>query len=161
MPNTNPPGKLTLQSLGLPVPWVFILTYLIGAGLEAVFRLGKFTSYEFLIPTGSILFVLGVALAAWGWLIFWSKRTTRVPGEPSSTLVTWGPYQFTRNPMYIGLAVAYLGEACLLRQVIPIILLPLPIAYLNQFVIPTEEELLRAVFGHEYDRYAGRVRRWL
>jgi protein-S-isoprenylcysteine O-methyltransferase Ste14 len=63
--------------------------------------------------------------------------------------------------MYVGLAVAYLGEACILRQVIPVILLPLLIAYLNQFVIPIEDERLRVVFGHEYERYAGKVRRWL
>ena len=132
-----------------------------GAGLQPIFRLGKIANYRFLTPTGSLGFVLGAALAAWGWLIFWSRRTTRVPGEASSTLVTWGPYQFTRNPMYVGLAVAYLGEACILRQVIPVILLPLLIAYLNQFVIPIEDERLRVVFGHEYERYAGKVRRWL
>ena len=147
--------------MSVPVPWVFVLTYLMGGVLESIFHLGKFANYRLLTPTGSLLFILGGALAAWGWLIFRSRGTTRVPGETSSTLVTWGPYEFTRNPMYVGLAVAYLGEACLLHQVIPVILLPLPIAYLNQFVIPIEEERLRAVFGHEYEGYAGRVRRWL
>lgn len=145
----------------IPVPWVLVLTYLMGAGLEAIFHLGKFATYRLLTPTGSLVFGLGAALAAWGWLIFWSRRTTRSPGEASSTLVTWGPYQFTGNPMYIGLAVAYLGEACILHQVIPVILLPLLIAYLNQFVIPIEEERLSGVFGHEYERYAGKVSRWL
>jgi hypothetical protein len=109
-----------------------------GAGLEAILHLGRFPTYRLLTPSGSLVFGLGAGLAAWGWLIFWSRRTTRVPGEASSTLVTWGPYQFTRNPMYIGLAVAYLGEACIVHQVIPVILLPLLIAYLNQFVIPIE-----------------------
>ena len=161
MPDTKSPGKLATALLSVPVPWVFVLTYLIGAGLEAIFHLGKFVNYRFLTPAGSLVFVLGSALAAWGWLIFRSRRTTRVPGETSSTLVTWGPYQLTRNPMYIGLAVAYLGEAGILHQLIPVILLPLTIGYLNQIVIPIEEERLRAVFGHEYERYAGRVRRWL
>lgn len=161
MPDTRPPGRLATALLRVPVPWVFVLTYLAGAGLEALFHLGRFANYRFLTPTGSLIFVLGGALAAWGWFIFRSRRTTRVPGEASSTLVTWGPYQFTRNPMYIGLAVAYLGEACIQHQAIPVILLPITIAYLNQIVIPLEEERLRAVFGYEYEQYARRVRRWL
>lgn len=161
LPDTVPPGKLALTLLRIPVPWVFVLVYLVGAGLEFIFHLGSFINYGFMTPTGFVVFVLGGALAAWGWLIFWSRRTTRVPGKNSSTLVTWGPYQFTRNPMYVGLTIAYLGEAFIQHQVIPAILLPLAIAYLNEFVIPLEEDRLRAVFGDDYERYAGTVRRWL
>ena len=161
MPATKSPGKLSRALLSIPVPWVFVLMYLIGAGLETILHLGKFANYRFLTPAGFLIFALGCAVAAWGWLIFWSKQTTRVPGEVSKALVTWGPYQFTRNPMYVGLAIAYLGEACIQHQVIPVILLPLTIAYVNQVVIPVEEERLRAVFGPEYEHYTGRVRRWL
>lgn len=63
--------------------------------------------------------------------------------------------------MYVGLTVAYIGEACILHHVFPIILLPLTIAYLNRIVIPLEEKRLREVFREEYEQYAGRVRRWL
>jgi len=161
MQDTKPPGKLAAALLRVPVPWVFVLMYLIGAGTESIFHLGNFADYAFLTPTGFVVFVFGSAVAAWGWFIFWDRRTTRVPGESSSALVTWGPYRFTRNPMYVGLTIAYVGEACILHQVIPVILLPLTIAYLNQFVIPLEEKRLYEVFGHDYKRYAGAVRRWL
>jgi protein-S-isoprenylcysteine O-methyltransferase Ste14 len=161
MRDTKAPGTLARALLRVPVPWVFVLTYLVGAALEAVFHFGSFANYGFLTPAGFLVFILGAALAAWGWLIFRSKGTTRVPGEASSTFVTWGPYRFTRNPMYVGLAVAYLGEACIQHQVTPAILLPLVIAYLNRIVIPVEEDRLRAVFGPEYERYTERVRRWL
>jgi protein-S-isoprenylcysteine O-methyltransferase Ste14 len=155
-------GKLARTLLRVPVPWVFVLTYLVGAGLDSAFHVGGFMrEYNFLTPAGSVVFILGAALAAWGWLIFRRAETTRVPGETSITLVTWGPYQFTRNPMYVGLSVAYLGEAGMLHQVVPVILLPLTIAYLNRVVIPLEEERLHAVFGAEYERYGNRVRRWL
>lgn len=50
-----------------------------------------------------------------------------------------GPYRFTRNPMYVGLIVAYFGEAGLLKQAWPIALLLLTIVYLNYVVIPLEE----------------------
>jgi len=155
-------GKLACTLMRIPVPWVFVLTYLVGAGLEAAFHFGGFMrDYSLLTPTGSVVFVLGAALAAWGWLIFRHAQTTRVPGENSTTLVTWGPYRFTRNPMYVGLSVAYIGEAGILHQGVPVILLPLTIAYLSRVVIPTEEERLHAVFGAEYEQYGNRVRRWL
>ena len=154
-------GWLPRALLRIPVPWMFVLTYLAGAGLEAVFQLGRLIEYRILTPTGSAVFVFGAALAGWGWLIFHREGTTRVPGETSIALVTWGPYRFTRNPMYLGLSVAYVGEAGILHQIIPIILLPLTIAYLNRVVVPLEEKRLQVVFGVEYERYTNRVRRCL
>ena len=154
-------GKLARTLLRVPVPWVFVLTYLVGAGLEAAFHIGGFLrDYNILTPTGSAVFVLGAALAAWGWLIFHRARTTRVPGETSTTLVTWGPYRFPESNVRR-------SRCCLsrrgwyLHQVMPVILLPLTIAYLNQAVIPLEEERLHTAFGAQYERYGKKVRRWL
>jgi hypothetical protein len=96
-----------------------------------------------------------------GLLIFRKPRTTTVPGKASSVLVTWGPYRFTRNPMYVSLLLAYLGEAGILRQIWPVALLPLVLAYLNWIVIPVEEAKLSQVFGEAYETYRARVRRWI
>jgi protein-S-isoprenylcysteine O-methyltransferase Ste14 len=63
--------------------------------------------------------------------------------------------------MYVGLTLAYLGEAGILRQVWPMLLLPLTVAYVNWVVIPVEEGKLTEVFGEEYERYRARVRRWV
>jgi protein-S-isoprenylcysteine O-methyltransferase Ste14 len=65
--------------------------------------------------------VAGAGLAAWSWLIFKRAGTSAVPGEPSRLLVTRGPYRLTRNPMYVGLTLAYLGEAGALVQVWPLL----------------------------------------
>lgn len=155
-------AQLTTALLRVPVPWVFVLTYLAGVGIEAAFhRGGFFPDYKLLTPVGSVIFTLGAGLAAWGWLIFHRARTTRVPGEASTTLVTSGPYRLMRNPMYVGLSVAYIGEAAILHQVVPVILLPLTIAYLNRVVIPVEEERLHTVFGARYEQYQNDVGRWL
>jgi protein-S-isoprenylcysteine O-methyltransferase Ste14 len=63
--------------------------------------------------------------------------------------------------MYVGLTLAYLAEAAILRQAWPLIFLPLVLAYLNYVVIPVEEAKLTEVFGDAYDRYRSSVRRWL
>jgi protein-S-isoprenylcysteine O-methyltransferase Ste14 len=162
MTERTPRGRLADAMLRLPVPWVFVVTYLAGVALENAFHLGRFIwDYRLPTPAGLVVFAIGAALAAWGWFIFHRRQTTRVPGEASTTLVTWGPYRFTRNPMYVGLSLAYLGEAAMLHQIAPVVLLPLTIAYLNLVVIPLEEERLGAVFGAEYERYQNKVRRWL
>src|SRR5262245_34731748 len=155
-------GRWATALLRVPVPWVCVLAYVAGVGIEAAFhRGGFFRDYKFLTPVGLVIFTLGAGLAAWGWFIFHRARTTRVPGEASTTLVTSGPYRLMRNPMYVGLSVAYFGEAAILHQIVPVVLLPLTIAYLNRVVIPVEEERLHAVFGAEYEQYQNGVRRWL
>jgi protein-S-isoprenylcysteine O-methyltransferase Ste14 len=148
--------------LRVPVPWVFVLAYLLGAALESMTRraISPDTARVTTIA-GVVLFVAGALLAGWGLTIFRSVRTTTVPGEASKKLVTWGPYRFTRNPMYVGLSLAYLGEAGLLKQIYPVLLLPLVIAYVNWTVIPLEEKRLTEVFGREYEAYRSKVRRWV
>jgi protein-S-isoprenylcysteine O-methyltransferase Ste14 len=147
----------------IPVPWVFILMYLIGAALEHVWpvQVGPDVSGRVTTGVGTVVFTAGVLIAGWGLVTFHRARTTTVPGETSAQLVTWGPYRFSRNPMYVGLTIAYLGEAFLVRQVWPVALLPLVLAYVNWAVIPVEEARLTEAFAAAYPAYQRQVRRWL
>jgi protein-S-isoprenylcysteine O-methyltransferase Ste14 len=84
-----------------------------------------------------------------------------VPHETPSTLVISGPDRFTRNPMYVGLTLVYLGVAGTRLEIWPAIVLPVLLAYINFVVIPVEEQNLRGVFGDAYQQYGARVGRWL
>lgn len=147
--------------LHVPVPWVFVLTYLLGVVLEHVHH-GTLSPTAALVSktVGAVLFAVGAVIAGWGLVLFGKAKTTTVPGKLSGKLVTWGPYRFTRNPMYVGLVLAYLGEAGLLKQVWPIVLLPFTVAYINWTVIPVEEARLEEAFPNEYKQYRLQVRRW-
>ncbi|HEX4414726.1 MAG TPA: isoprenylcysteine carboxylmethyltransferase family protein, partial [Lacipirellulaceae bacterium] len=155
--NRNPIRLL----LHLPVPWVFVLGYLLGVALEHFWPLDAIDQLAYFQFVGGVVLGIGVAIAGWGLLTFRIARTTTVPGEASSRMVTWGPYRYTRNPMYVGLTIAYLGEALLLHQLWPIVVLPLAIAYVNWVVIPLEESKLQEAFGDDYVQYQARVRRWV
>ena len=146
--------------LHVPVPWVYVLAYLVGFAVERVWPTHVLEQVPYVGIVGGLVLGLGAAIAGWGLVTFWLARTTTVPGETSSQMVTWGPYQLTRNPMYVGLTVAYLGEALLLRHFWPLVLLPLVIAYVNWIVIPLEESKLHEAFGNQYDQYRARVGRW-
>ena len=146
----------------VPVPWVFVLGYLAGVGLEHLFPLGPHSgASRGMMIAGAILFCAGAVIAGWSWALFHRAGTTRVPGQGSIALVTSGPYRRSRNPMYVGLALAYLGEAGMLRQAWPVAVLPLVLAYLDRVVVPVEEKRLREVFCEAYDSYRSAVRRWI
>jgi protein-S-isoprenylcysteine O-methyltransferase Ste14 len=63
--------------------------------------------------------------------------------------------------MYVGLVIAYLGEAAILRHVWPVFTLPLTVAYINWVVIPVEEGKLKEFFGEDFEQYRARIRRWV
>lgn len=149
--------------LHIPVPWVFILTYLLGLVLQLIFPFNILSQEaSFIIKIiGIILFALGAFFASWSLIIFRKARTTTTPGESSKKLVTNGPYQLTRNPMYASLILAYVGEAGFLSQSWPVFVLPLILAYVNWIVIPFEEGILKKDFKEEYENYCNYVSRWL
>lgn len=147
----------------IPVPWVFILVYLAGVAVQRVLPIAiPSPGLAWIIRVAGFVFIalgIGVAFSALG--IFRKTKTTTVPHETPSTLVTSGPYRFTRNPMYVGLTLVYLGVAGARLEIWPAILLPVLLAYINFVVIPVEEQNLRGVFGDAYQQYGARVGRWL
>lgn len=109
---------------------------------------------------GAILVIIGLALCASGMMVFASNSTTVLPHRAPSALVTEGPYRFTRNPMYSGLALSYVGVAVLAGSWWPLLALPFVLFAMRRLVIDREETYLRAAFGPSYDLYCSRVRRW-
>ena len=110
---------------------------------------------------GAVLVAAGLGLSASGITTFIRARTTVLPNRAARQLVTWGPYRATRNPMYTGLATAYLGAACLTNLAWPLVWLPAVILTMNAVVIRREERYLNAAFGLPYAEYCRRVRRWI
>jgi len=105
----------------------------------------------------------GLATAGSGVVAFRRAKTTVNPLRPetSSSLVTSGIYRFTRNPMYVGLAVVLLGWAVFLTSAWT---LPGPLVfalYMTRFQIVPEERILTGLFGATYSEYQAKVRRWL
>ncbi|MEP6847763.1 MAG: isoprenylcysteine carboxylmethyltransferase family protein [Acidobacteriota bacterium] len=158
--NIAAPFRLLLK---VPVPWVYVLGYLIGVALEFIFPLHLVPAEAFITTkiVGGVIFILGAIIAGWSLLKFYRSRTTTTPGEISKEFVTHGFYRFTRNPMYVGLILAYIGDAGMWVQIWPLVTLPLVIAYLNWVVIPLEESRLVEHFGSDYEAYRLKVRRWI
>lgn len=149
--------------LQIPVPWVFIVTYLIGMGLQYLFPITIRFSTVILLSQifGGFLMIIGSLFGGWCLLIFLRERTTPLPGKKPSNLVIKGPYRFSRNPMYVSLIIAYIGITIFLTQVFQLLLLPFAVAYIHWIVIPFEEQQMIRIFKEEYKQYCARVPRWI
>ena len=112
-------------------------------------------------PIGIALLICGVALAASAVRRFRFANTSLQPWEPSSSLITDGPFQFSRNPVYLAYTLVYLGIGVWVNSVWPVALLPLVIGLMHSLVIRREESYLESRFGDVYLSYKQRVRRWL
>ena len=110
---------------------------------------------------GAVLAALGLTLAFAGVAAVIRHRTTIVPHHPVATLLTGGAYRLSRNPMYTGLAIAYLGLALVFGSWWPLALWPPVMVAVRQLVIRPEEQYLTQRFGQTYTDYQSRVRRWL
>jgi protein-S-isoprenylcysteine O-methyltransferase Ste14 len=93
--------------------------------------------------------------------MFRRSGTAIIPFKPASRLVTSGIYRWTRNPMYLGMALLYAGIAVLFESILALILLTVVIAIIDSQVIAREEAYLGRQFGDEYRAYKARVRRWI
>jgi protein-S-isoprenylcysteine O-methyltransferase Ste14 len=142
----------------VPPPILFLAGFLTGMAIDALLALPRFTPPPLLGPA---LIVLGAAIGSWAVATFLRHRTGILPHHPASAVVTAGPYRFSRNPMYVALAIAYLGAATRLGRIGPICTLLPALGVLSLTVIAREERYLATKFAGAYDAYRRRVRRWL
>ncbi len=144
----------------VPAPILFVVV----AGAATL--LGRL--WPLIMPDSEGLFYGGWALIDAGtvfllwtaWLMFWRKTTLNPYGKPQR-LLSEGPFRVSRNPLYIGMLIMYVGGGLLWGNVWFFLLMPLLVAWLQFGIIRHEEQLLRKHFGEDYIEYCRKVRRWL
>ena len=151
--------------LGVPPPVIYLGPLLLGLLLD------RKIPAPFL-PRGSTR-IVGLPLIGGGVLLGgWTFRTMRradtpvigepfVAEKPTSTLITDGPFGYSRNPGYLAGAMVYAGIASLTNVLWVFLLLPVVLLTMRRTAIEREERYLEGKFGEEYLRYKARVRRWI
>ena len=156
-------GRLTSPGVRFPPPLIYVLpffaSYLLNERVE--FLIVGAGAGVAQVTIGTIVLAAGLVLMAWGLATFARLRTSILPFKAARTLVIKPPYTFTRNPMYFGLLLAYLGAALATNWAWPLVFLPLVLGMMSGFVIAREERYLVAEFGADYEAYCRRVRRWI
>ncbi len=144
-------------------PLVYLGGLLVGLGADRLLGLPALPerSASGGLWLGLALGGFGLLLIAWagGWFI--GAGTPLPPHRPTTALVTEGPYRRSRNPIYLGMALIYLGVVCATASLGILVFFPLVILIMEFGVIRREERYLERKFGRDYLDYKARVRRWL
>jgi protein-S-isoprenylcysteine O-methyltransferase Ste14 len=161
----NPGDGQTAGAIVRP-PLLFLGALLLGFGLDHLLRL------PFPIQrTGWLHWVSAVnafCLIAAGIAVFtaairnFARAATPVQGtRPTRALVTSGIHGYSRNPIYLGMFLVYVGVGLMVRS--PwILILTVPVAIIMQLgVVAREETYLERRFGDAWRDYKARVGRWL
>jgi protein-S-isoprenylcysteine O-methyltransferase Ste14 len=104
--------------------------------------------------------VAGFAIMLTAIGLFKKAGTETEPWKQVSAFVTDGVYRWTRNPMYLGMALIYIGVAFLSDSLITLILLVPVVFWVTRNVIEKEEAFMEARFGADYLAYRAKVGRW-
>jgi protein-S-isoprenylcysteine O-methyltransferase Ste14 len=154
------PRRADTPGVVAPPPLIYLAGLGIGFVLEALLPSASLPA-AVTVPVGTVLVLAGVALASSFVRAFRRAHTPVAPYEPTTALVTGGPYRLSRNPGYLGMALAYVGIAALASAVWVLVPLPVVLAVIDRGVIRREESYLDRRFGGTYRRYRSRTRRWL
>lgn len=106
---------------------------------------------------------IGISIGVLAVSAFIKMRTTVDPRYPekANKLVVVGIYRYSRNPMYLAIALVLFGISINLGALSSLLILALFVVYINRFQIVPEEKMLEQKFGESYTHYAQNVRRWL
>ena len=135
-------AALALEWLVLPLPVPFAETGVVHAA-------------------GMLLLMAGIGLAIWASIQFPRHRTSIRPDRGSDALVLAGPFAFSRNPIYLGEAMALVGAGLAFNRLWLVAVVPGFMALVTVLAIRREEAYLERRFGAAYGDYEARVRRWL
>jgi len=154
-PKANTAGVL------MPPPILFGLAVAIGFVLTRFIPLFWPTIIlPYAEPVGWGLAVLGLATIAWSAITFTNQGTPVQPHHATTALVINGPYQYSRNPIYLSLILMTFGMAFIANMPwIAIFLVP-TVLVLNEGIIKREEAYLERLFGDDYLAYKKSVRRY-
>ena len=112
---------------------------------------------------GILLLLLGFVILISAVRLFRKDKTTVNPLSPeqATKLVTDGIFKYSRNPMYLGMALVLGSIAVFFNFMGGIILIALFCAYITKFQIIPEEKAMKDLFSDDFEKYIKVTRRWI
>jgi len=147
------------QVIALP-PLIFLGAIFAGFIIDLIVA-RPFIPEAYDLPVGWALIALSIALMMWSVRTFGKAGTNVDVRKPSTTVVSDGPYAYSRNPIYLAMAFFTVGAAIWLNSLWIIGALIVVLIVINDGVIVREETYLEKKFGKKYLEYKGKVRRWM
>lgn len=141
-------------------PLVVLILYVIAMAFHFIFKFERIVPPAYL-GLGAIIFLAGLGIMLWAHQLFTKHKTSVRHDQTPIVFVLEGPYRFTRNPMYVGGLIMFLGIAVMAGTwpflAVPVVMLII----LDKVFIPWEERTMTELFKDEYRAYLIRTRRWI
>ncbi|HMF72321.1 MAG TPA: isoprenylcysteine carboxylmethyltransferase family protein [Flavitalea sp.] len=138
----------------------FVILLAMSILFDSIFPIVKIIFYPYSL-IGIILIIIGLSLTFVANFILLKKKTSIKPLEKPSELIISGPFKFSRNPIYLGMALILFGVEIVLGWLSPFLFPIMFVIIINKSFIPIEENNLEKLFGGKYLDYKKRVRRWI
>lgn len=146
----------------LDIPPVWLVASLLVAWCQGRFLpLGISVEHPVTRMMGVLIAGAGVLLIVSAALALWQARTTIIPHQTPTQLVTTGVYGRTRNPIYLADALILTGLILRFDALPSLVLVPIFVWWIEHHFIVPEEDRMRRVFRAEFSRYERDVRRWI
>ncbi len=150
--------KSILHNIGVLV--VGIGVGLLGFFFDWLLSITRFYS-PFIIVIAVGLLIIGFLIRVWATYYFYEHKMKVIKLEAQGSLITTGPYRFSRNPLYLGGNVfIFLGAVLFFGSPSGIVLTILGIIATDR-MIRREERQLEQRFDEEWIAYKKKVRRWI
>lgn len=146
----------------LDIPPVWLVIALLLAWCQGRFLpLGLSVDHPVTQTMGALIVGAGILLILAAAYALWRARTTIIPHQTPTQLVTTGVYARSRNPIYLADALILAG-LCLRFDALPsLVLVPIFVWWIEHHFIVPEEDRMRSTFKAEFARYEQKVRRWV
>ncbi|MEM1201332.1 MAG: isoprenylcysteine carboxylmethyltransferase family protein [Pseudomonadota bacterium] len=145
----------------IDLPPVWLVACIAGAWILAENAPIVMLAHPALTVIGWALVAAGIGLGIYAVISFWRFKTSVIPRQTPSALIDDGPFRFSRNPIYLADVIILAGFVVLFGGLSAIITLPLFWWIIERRFILSEEVVLKASFGADYDAYCQAVRRWI
>lgn len=143
-----------------PPPLIYLGGLIAGFAIQARLPLPLLLPKGLRRLLGSLLLGGAIALIVGAMRRFQQAKTSYHPDEPTTTLISEGPYRLTRNPLYLSLTMLYTAIALFGDAFWVMALLPVIVRIMNCGVIEREEHYMERKFGGQYRQYKERTPRW-
>jgi len=154
-----PDGSLDHPNLPIKPPFVFLIAIGIGAvGHWLVPRTIRPEGMAWIGQGVLLVAMLGIAWSVW---TFRHYQTAVEPWKATKVIIDHGLYVLSRNPIYLGFALAQVGVALWANQLAILIMVFPAVVFTDRVIIRREEAYLTKKFGAPYEAYCAQVRRWL
>jgi protein-S-isoprenylcysteine O-methyltransferase Ste14 len=141
-------------------PLIYLAGLIAGLALHAI-RPMPFLPQRWAKLIGGVVIALAFVPGGMAAAAMRQARTNLDPHQPTTAIVTGGPFRYTRNPIYLSFTLLFTGIAAFVNSLTVLVPLPVVLLVMQRGVIEREEAYLEAKFGAEYTQYKARVRRWL